>query len=151
MAKPQETFEEHWRARHRRGLEAAHRMLRAAFPRPGLFIVAREPGRYVQGCRALPGNNGICFAFDDEEDDEEDDYRVMDRWTDVFDRTWKREMRKNLFEAFDIALSSGLRAIGKPWPQETPMLGCVRLPAPQKVAANLRRGRGNKEDWNSPQ
>jgi hypothetical protein len=115
MAKPQETFEEHWRARHRRGLEAAHRKLRAAFrdldcysSHVSLDDMYKAAGLYRE---AMEYPSGF--------DEEEDDYRVMDRWTDVFDRTWKREMRKNLLEAFDIALSSRFRAIGKPWPQET--------------------------------
>jgi hypothetical protein len=108
-----ETFEEHWRTRHRRALDAAHERLLA--PLCDSSEIGLSQDDLFSAAEAYEKAMGIKIADDDEERD------MTFRWTDVFRKAWRREVRRNgtafvPCEAFDVAMRAALLAVGEFWP-----------------------------------
>jgi len=113
MAKPQQTFEEHWRARHRRGLDAAHRRVLEGVSDPEWIKLD------LDDLFSAADVYEKAMGWRDEDLDEDSHYR----WIQVFRKTWSREVRRQgtslvLCDAFDAALKAALLATGESWPAD---------------------------------
>jgi len=112
MAKPQQTFEEHWRARHQRGLDAAHQRLLASLGNSEWIKLD------LDDLFSAASVYEKAMGRRDEDLDEDGHYH----WIDVFKKAWCRELRRKgtalvVCEAFDVALKAALLAVGESWPE----------------------------------
>jgi hypothetical protein len=125
------TLEQRWRTRHRRALDAAHKRLLASLSDPDDNIsLYHEDLDWAS--TIYEEAMGIVLSGPD------DDVSREYRWIDVFDRTFRLEIRKRgtsfvLCDVFDAAMRAAYLAVGQSWPDEP------AVPKTAKQAPKLQR------------